>query len=120
MEHCREILAIFSSDNENKMCFDCQKPYPQFTSINNGIFICEDCSLIHKTLSSNISFVKSIKDEWDEYLLSFMSRGGNRRLRLLMQNYDLIFGADIAFKYKTNAVEYYRQVVNMNFILDKI
>lgn len=115
MEEYREIILIMTCDNENKMCFDCLKPYPQFTSVNNGIFICKECSEIHNTLGSAISYVRPIQGQWDEYLIAFMSRGGNRRLRVLIQDYDIDQNSDITFKYRTNAVEIYRQTVSNDF-----
>ncbi len=106
-----EIQNIISSDDENKMCFDCKFPYPKFVSINNGVFICERCAEIHKTLGTAISYVRGIEEEWDVYLLLFIKRGGNARMRYILNSYGIIDEFDINYKYRTKASEYHRLLV---------
>ena len=35
------------NNNNNNSCFDCGKKYPEYISINNGIFICKICAEYH-------------------------------------------------------------------------
>lgn len=111
MEEFGEVFKIMTSDPLNKMCIDCKKPYPLYASINNGVFICESCSEIHKGMGSHISYVRYLKDKWDEYLLSYMQRGGNRRFLGMVEEYGIVEDVDIAHKYKTKALENYRLIV---------
>ena len=35
---------FYSLDFENKKCIDCQNIMPTFCSINNGVFLCQNCA----------------------------------------------------------------------------
>ena len=52
-----EFIKIISNQKMNNECFDCRKSDPKYISINNAIFLCEDCAQIHETFPKNISFV---------------------------------------------------------------
>lgn len=43
-----EIFKELMKIPENKKCFDCDKISCQWASINNGIFLCTNCSGIHR------------------------------------------------------------------------
>jgi len=76
-------------DSENKICFDCGGPFPTYVSINNGVFICSNCANNHKKLGYNISYIHQINAPWDQYLLSFATRGGNNRFKRLCLQYEV-------------------------------
>ncbi len=105
------VYKLMAKDSENKMCFDCKKPFPKYASINNGIFICEQCADVHKTLGLNISYIRDIHEIWDEYLFIHMQRGGNRRLKRFFETFKIDVYSEIGYKYRTNASEYYRMLV---------
>jgi stromal membrane-associated protein len=53
------------SNPENHYCADCSAYLPTWASVNNGVFICTQCSGVHRSLGVNISFIQSIKlDKW--------------------------------------------------------
>lgn len=116
MEQFGEVFKVMMKHPLNKMCIDCKKPYPLFASITNGVFICEECAEIHRTLGSHISYVRGLKEKWDVYLLSYMYRGGNNRFTDFMENYEIIEDADIRYKYRTKGIENYRLTVSLIFI----
>jgi hypothetical protein len=108
-----EIFNIMMSEPMNKLCIDCKKPYPLFASINNAVFLCEACSNEHQQLGIQISFIRGLKDEWDEYLLLYMARGGNSRFLNALSSYE-IDDEDSKSKYKTEGIQNYRLRVYYN------
>ena len=85
-----EINYFYNLDSENKICFDCGGAFPRFVSINNGVLICEFCAENHKqNLNYNISFIYDTSSIFDQYLLSFVTRGGNSRFKRLCLQYEI-------------------------------
>lgn len=115
MENYGEVFNLMRKDDANKMCVDCKRPYPLFASINNAVFICEGCAEQHKELGVQVSFVRGLKEQWDDYLVTYMSRGGNSRFNKVLRENDIIEDADILYKYRTKAVENYRLLVRIHF-----
>eukprot|EP01035_Chromulina_nebulosa_P033064 gene33064-44247_t len=65
---------------ENQVCADCRKRGPRWASANLGVFICIECSGIHRNLGVHISFVRSVNlDSWTAKQVEFMEEWGNAR-----------------------------------------
>lgn len=110
---------FYQKDSENKLCADCKAILPGYLSINNGIFICKNCAKIHKeNLPNSISYIKSLEDELDEFLLSFIERGGNKRFLHVTNTYHLT-EMDITKKYKTKILENYRQTLKSEILCEE-
>lgn len=64
---------------ENSICADCQKKVAKWASSTLGVFICIDCSGIHRSLGTHISFVRSCTlDSWTPEQARLMRRVGNK------------------------------------------
>ena len=83
-EKIKELMKI----PENKKCFDCDNPSCQWASVNNGIFLCTNCSDMHRGLGVEISYIRSILwDNWTENQIQFMIKGGNKQLKEFLKTY---------------------------------
>ena len=54
------VLYRLGTLPENQVCADCPTRNPQWASVNHGIFLCLNCSGIHRSLGSHISKVRSL------------------------------------------------------------
>ncbi|XP_061829430.1 arf-GAP with dual PH domain-containing protein 2 [Nerophis lumbriciformis] len=82
-EQNKRILQELVKLPENSHCADCGAPDPDWASYKLGLFVCLNCSGIHRNLSSP---VKSIKlDNWEDELVELMKSNGNARATALYE-----------------------------------
>jgi hypothetical protein len=62
---------------ENQQCADClEQNQNEWASVNLGVFMCTDCSGVHRNLGTHLSKVKSVLlDDWDKTLYESMLIG---------------------------------------------
>ena len=99
---------ILTIDEENNTCVDCGKSGPTKVSINNGVIICEECSLKHEELGHSISFIKDIDEDFDGYLLNFIVFGSNSKFKRFLNTEKVDPSLPIEKKYLTKACFFYR------------
>lgn len=80
----KEVQAL-ASDPANNECADClNQGQCEWASVNLSVFVCTDCSGVHRNLGSHISKVKSvILDDWDKTAYESMLIGNVERNKIL-------------------------------------
>uniref|UniRef100_A0A3B4A3D1 Arf-GAP domain-containing protein n=2 Tax=Periophthalmus magnuspinnatus TaxID=409849 RepID=A0A3B4A3D1_9GOBI len=77
LERYNKILNELMQLPGNNVCADCGSPEPDWASYTLGIFVCLNCSGLHRNIPS-VSRVKSVRlDFWDDTLVESMRKTGN-------------------------------------------
>ncbi|XP_036925835.1 arf-GAP with dual PH domain-containing protein 2 isoform X3 [Sturnira hondurensis] len=77
----RLLELLRAAGTGNAHCADCSAADPDWASYKLGIFICLNCSGVHRNFP-DISKVKSVRlDFWDDSTVEFMSHNGNLRVK---------------------------------------
>jgi hypothetical protein len=74
--------------------------------------VCIKCAGLHRSFGVSVSFIRSLTiDSWDDNQLQYLNKGGNKRFREFLNEFQVPKNATMDFKYMIRASEYYRKLL---------
>lgn len=105
-----EVFKKLQSKRENKICFDCSSKNPTWCTLTFGVYLCLDCSSVHRNMGVHISFVRStVLDSFTLDQLRIMKVGGNGTASEYFKQYGGSMGKEAKSKYTSKAALMYKE-----------